>query len=442
MNLLFLTALLAPATLPDAPLTPDDCVRIALERSGTVAEAEAKVAGFKALLAEVQANYGPRLQATGWIAPMFTVKGDALGPVENRWKSLSDWGPYTHLEALLTKPLYTFGRVEAGEDAARARMRVEQARVTAAEAAVATEVRTLYHLHLFAKSMLPSLDLGARMVDEALAKAEAMYAAGEGITQVDLSRLRYGQSEVRRFTRIARDGAALALDALKHTMRLPRDAQIRLAWDRLPVPSPIPGLAPSLERAAKHRPEWIMLREGEKAALSLAEAERLANAPAVFIAGTFNVDWAPTRDDSDNPYHRDPYNLITGGAAVGLQWDFQPLRARARSDRARAQGAEVTALRAFAETGIPLEVFRAHQAVTQQADLAQEARAGVKATRKWLTFAGAAYQSGTGDARDILEGLIALLSAKRTYYEHLRGYHDARADLARATGRHRPGDLE
>lgn len=440
LALLAPAALWAPSGLPDAPLTPDDCVRVALERSARVAEAEAKVAGFKALLAEVQANYGPRLQATGWLAPMFTVKGDALGPVENRWQSLSDWGPYTHLEALLAKPLYTFGRVEAGEAAAKARMRVEQARVTAAEAAVATEVRNLYHLHLFARSMLPSLRLGARMVDEALAKAEAMYAAGEGVTQVDLSRLRYGQAEVRRLTRIAEDGAELALQALKHTMRLPRDTDLRLAWDRLPVPEPIPGLAPSLEVAAQHRPEWIMLRAGEQAALSLEEAERLANAPAVFIAGTFNLDWAPTRDDSDNPYHRDPYNLITGGAAVGLQWDFQPARASARAAGARAQGAEVAALRAFAETGIPLEVFRAHQTLTQQADLAKQARAGVKATRKWLTFAGAAYQSGTGDARDVLEGLVALLSAKRTYYEHLRGYHDARADLARATGRHRPGD--
>jgi outer membrane protein TolC len=441
VNLLLL-ALLAPAVVPDAPLTPDDCVRLALAQNAQIEEAEAKVAGARALLRAVEANYGPRLNAVGWVAPMFTVEGSALGPVTRRWKSPGDWGPYVHLESVLAKPLYTFGRVEAGEEAARARLRVEQARVTAAEAAIATEVRTLYHAHLFARSMLPSLKLGARIVGEALEKAEAMYAAGEGITQVDLGRLRYGQSEVQRLTRIAEDGAALALDALKHTMRLPHSTPLTLAWARLPAPDALPALADAQAEALEHRPEWAMLREGEAAAQALARAERLANAPTVFAAGTFNFDWAPTRDDSDNPYHRDPFNIVTGGVAVGLQWDFQPLRARARAESAEARGAEVMALKAFAQTGIPLEVFRAHQMASQQGALARQAKIGVKAARKWFTFAGNAYKSGTGDARDILEGLVSLLSAKRTYYQHLRGHHDARAHLARATGRHRPGDLK
>lgn len=59
-----------------------------------------------------------------------------------------------------------------------------------------------------------------------------------------------------------------------------------------------------------------------------------------------------------------------------------------------------------------------------------------------MTFSANAYQAGTGEARDVLEGLVALLGAKRTYYQHLRGYHDARADLARATGHFQPGDAD
>lgn len=442
MNLLVLALLANPPAL-SAPLTPDDCVQIALRQSAPAAQAEAKVRLVKARLAEVEANYGPQLQALTFLAPMFTVRGDAFAPTVERAYGWRDWGPYAHLEARLAQPLYTFGRVEAGERAARAQVRVEQARVRVAHAAIAAEVRTLYHLHLFALSMRPTLDLAKRTVDEALTQAEAMYAAGKGITQVDLGRLRYGEAEIIRLTRIADDGAALALEALKHTMGVPRTTPITLAWERLPRPEgDALSLAAVLKIAADARPEWQMLTDGATAALSLEDAERLADAPTVFVAGTFNVDWTPTRDGSDNPYHNDPFNRINGGVAVGLQWDFQPLRSRARAQVAQARGAEVTALRAFAQTGIPLEVSRAHQAVTQQRALIETSRGAVKATRKWVTFAGSAWQTGTGDARDILDGLVALLGAKRTYYDHLRAYHDAQADLARAIGRvHLHGEL-
>jgi outer membrane protein TolC len=420
-------------------LTPDDCVRIALRQSAGIAQAEAKVRLVKARLAEVEANYGPQLQALTWLAPMFTVRGDAFSPTVDRAYGWRDWGPYAHLEARLALPLYTFGRIEAGEIAARAQVRIAKARVQLAHAAIATEVRTLYHLHLFALSMRPTLDLARRMVADALTQAEAMYAAGKGITQVDLGRLRYGEAEVIRLTRVADDGAALALEALKHAMGVPRATTLRLAWTRLPRPEgEVPPLTEVLRIASGERPEWRMLADGEMAALSLEDAEQLANAPTVFIAGTFNADWAPTRDGSDNPYHNDPFNRINGGVAVGMNWDFQPARASARAEGARARGAEVTALRAFARTGIPLEVVRAHQTLTREQALVETSRAAVKATRKWVTFAGSAWQTGTGEARDILEGLVALLGAKRTYYNHLRGYHDAQADLTRATGRVHP----
>lgn len=182
-----------------------------------------------------------------------------------------------------------------------------------------------------------------------------------------------------------------------------------------------------------------MLRESA-AAISLAEAERLADAPVVFVGGTFN--WAPTRDDSDNPCHNDNFNRINGGVAIGLQWDDQPARSQAAVDAARTREAEVQSLKAFAATGIPLEVYRAHQSLVQQAELATLTKRSVKAARRWMTFSANAYQAGTGEARDVLEGLVALLGAKRTYYQHLRGYHDARADLARATGHFQPGDAD
>lgn len=443
MKILVPALLLCAATaqaieLPQGPLDADGCVDLALRNSPKLAEAEAKLTHYRGVLAEVQSVYGPKLQALGFVAPMFTVEGSALDKTVKRKYGPTDWGPYAHLEAALVLPFYTFGRVEAGEDAAKARLEVERARVREAENVLALEVRKLYSARLFALSMIPSLKLGQRLVDEAFEKASALNAAGTGeVTQVDLMKLRYGQAETRRYLRIAKDGAALAHAALKHTMGLPHDTALELADKKLQKSakvSRVEGLPALLHQAAAQRPEWIMTRQGKRAALSFRDAQRLANAPALFIGGQLGADWAPTRDDASNPYHFDQYNQVLGGVAVGFFWDFDYQKTRAKVQQADALIEEVEALTRFARTGIPLQVFMAHQAVTQHRALVAQTRASVKATRKWMTFAATAYSTGTGEARDVLEGLVAYLGAKRAYYQHLRAFHDARADLLFAVG--------
>ncbi len=430
--LLTLVLLAAPAGL-----SADQCVDAALEGSAQVAEARAKVRGWRARLAEVEAIHYPKLAAIHWVAPMFTVTGSALDKDVER--DYGRWGPYTHLQAQLAWPIYAFGRISEGEDAAKHRALVEEAQVRVVRNTVALEVRKLYYLHLYARSMLPSLDLGLEALDGAIEQAQEMYAEGSGdVTQADIAKLQYGHAELIRLRRVASDGAELALSALKHAMGRPESEPLVLAEERLPtdIDAP-PTLAESLRAAAEGRPEWDQLNHGERAALSLASAESLTDAPARFVAGQIEWNYAPTRDDTDNPYHYDPYNDVFGGVALGLKWDFDPAASRAKVEGAAALQDEVAALRRFAATGIPLQVRKAHQALVRHGEMASYTQKGEKAARKWMTFAGAAYRTGTGEARDVLEGLVAFLQAKNTRYETLRDYHVARAELLYATGRGR-----
>lgn len=422
-----------------APLDADACVEVAVRGSARVGEAAAKVAGYEARLAQVEAVYYPKLSGRAFVAPMFTVRGSALdADVERAW-GLSDWGPYTRLEALLAQPLYTFGRAEAGAEAARRRAAVERARLEEARGAVALEVRRLYYVRLYALGMIQSLDAAAKVLAEAEARGQEQYAAGSGeVTQADLMRLRYGTTQVERFRRTAANGAALALSALEQAMGLAETAGLELAHDRLP---PVPAEEPDsdLERllaeAAQSRPEWAQIRDGRKAAEALGEAERKANLPVVFAAGTLEASWTPTRDDTSNPYHLDPYNDLAGGVAVGLQFDLDPALASARSDEAAALGGQVEAAARLAATGIPLQVRKAHSELLRHREQAALAERGVQATRRWMSFSAAAYLTGTGEARDLLEGVVAHLQAKQAKYESIRDYYLAGAELAAAVGR-------
>jgi hypothetical protein len=55
-----------------------------------------------------------------------------------------------------------------------------------------------------------------------------------------------------------------------------------------------------------------------------------------------------------------------------------------------------------------------------------------------MMFAGAAYASGTGETKDLLEGLAAYMQAKKSYYDDLLAVHVARAELLYATGARDP----
>lgn len=439
--LLLVTLLASPATgetgKTPGPLTVEDCVRVALRHSARIDESEAKVREYEARLAEVESLYYPKLAGLAYLAPMYTVEGDIFA-YDREWKKLSSWGPYTHLEATLAQPLYSFGRIDAGKTAANERAAVERARLRETENTVAFEVRRLFFQHMYALSILPTLDDAAETIGKAQERAQELYEQATGeVTQADLSKLRYGELEVRRYHVLAIEGAAIALAALKHTMGLAADADLQLAADKLPPLSdePLPELATLLVEAAEKRPEWAQVDHGKKAAAALADSERMASLPVLFLAGQLRVDWAPTRDNPTNPYHYDPYNGIVGGIALGVQFSLDIARASARADQALATLEQVEALGRFAATGIPLQVRKAYREVEQARQLVEITSEAVKATRKWMTFSASAYNTGTGEARDVLEGLATFVAARRNQLEALRDYHLAQAQLLLAVGR-------
>lgn len=421
-----------------SPLDVEDCVRLARHISPRMAEAEGRVHEFEARLEEVESVWYPKLMGTAFLAPAFTLRGSGFDrdPVI-RYKSIRDWGPYTNLELTLAQPLYSFGRAQAGREAARERAMVERARAEEAGQALALEVRRLYYMRLFAASMVPTLQQANAMVTEALSRAERMFESGGGeVTQVDLAKLAFGKAEVARHLVQAQTGERIAMAALKHTMGLPQSAQLQLKDDRLPKPNsePLPALPALLQQAAAHRPQWAQLDHGRKAALKWEEAERLAVWPTVVLAGVFAASWTPTHDRDTNNWHYDVYNRLVGGAAIALKMDLDPALSRAKAKVARATGEQVEAMRRFAETGIPLQVRKAYETLEGLQGALEATKASLTATQKWLNFASSAYLSGTGEARDMLEGMGGYLQARRNYLEAVQQQHTAFAELTYAIG--------
>lgn len=418
-----------------APLGVDDCVRIALERSARVQAARADVDVYRAQADQVEASLSVKFQAVTYMAPMFKADG-GLGFDRPYQNDLSSWGPYAHADARLIKPLGTFGRYTAGVTAARERVAVETEKAREVANVVRSEVRRLYALRLYALSMKPNLENGKEILAKAIKKAEEMYAAETGqVTLPDVMRLKYGAGEIDRFLRLANDGIALAALAIKQAIGMSLGERIEFADDKLqPMEGEIAALTELVDAARRDRPEMAQIAHGKLATAAWESAERRANFPVLFLAAAGQADWSPMRPRGYSGAFYNLYNDWFAGAAVGFKFDIDLAAAGAKAGEAQAKARWVVANEGLAATGIPLQVEKARRDLVQNRDLAQIAEDEVKSTRKWMTFSAAAYESGTGEARDVLEGVAAYLLAKKAYYDHLLGAFQAKADLELAIG--------
>jgi len=440
LTLFFFSPVSLPASVDlSKPLGLEQCIGIAIDQSASVDEARANINEYRSRLAEVQANYYPKLSLLGYVAPMFTVRGDASTTDVDRDFSLGSWGPSTHLEALLAMPIYTFGRLEAGELAAKARLDVEKSRLRETQNHIKVEVSKFYYTHLYAATILPHLVKAKDRLIEIQEKAQEFYDSASGkVTKVDLMKLRFADSEIKKYILLAEEGKELSLSALKHTMGLEDSASLLLNKEKIPKPPKTLSLESETEMldiAKNNRPEWEQIRFGLKAVSELRKSEQLSNRPVLFVAGTLESNWTPTRDDAKNPYHNDPYNDLFGGVAIGLKLDLDWALRKSKIDAANAKFQQVNAMKKLAVTGIPLQIKKSRSEVirfNKQINLSKKA---VKASNKWIIFSGAAYSSGTGEVKDVLEGMAAMLAAKRDYYEGMLNYYIAFSELNYALGK-------
>ncbi|MBL8957541.1 MAG: TolC family protein [Myxococcaceae bacterium] len=432
---------LAPGEPAIRKMTMDDCVREALGASGQMMEQRGKIREWEGRLKEVESTFWPKLQGLTYLAPIYGVKAvnaPSLYHVPTSYvRDFSSWGPYFKFQGILAQPLGTFGRYDSGKEAATERIEVQKAMYESARNALALEVRKYYLLHLYAKSFLPSLDLANRLLKEAQTKAEEEFKTGSGsVTQVDLNKLKYGGGELAKAQIQADIGAKLALAALKHTMGMPQNAPIDVVDTVLP---PIPNdalkpLATYIDRAAERRPEVAQLFHGEKAARAFKRAEMFSSNPTAFVAAQLDLNWTPMWPVQDNPWAFERFNLISPGVAAGLQFDIDIAKSLAREYGAQGLVEQIEGLKKFAATGIPMEVRKAYDDTVQAELMARIADEQSSAGKKWLVFAGAGYAAGTGEAKDVLEGLVAYMGAKRGLYDALQAVHLARATLHYATG--------
>ncbi len=408
---------------------------LAALRSDEVAVKQAEAAAARADEALARAlRVLPSASATVVAGPVPEARGDVVSsPDSNR--SLSGLGPFGRVDLEVAQPLYTFGRLEAASDAARAGVRARESLVVDAQSQVQLRVVQLYWGVSLARRLLALAAEVDKALDEADARIRRSLAAADGeVAPSDKYRVDLFRGIVRGRKADAEKGLELARVGLAATLGMDLEA-LRLKETPLAaVPGEMPDRAQAIAAAERERPDLGALDDAVRAREAEVRAEEAALLPQLFLGGRFSFSWAPNRDPQRNPWVRDPFNELTAGAVVGFRQDLAFPLLTARADKARAEKAALERQRAGLARLVQVQVDGALAELRAAREKLLAGRATLDSGKALFRATGLDFASGLLEARTLIEAYAlyveSQVAAAQAEYELLV----ARARLAQAVG--------
>ena len=415
-------------------ITLEDCLRVATSLSYEVSEAQQEIEVYKSYYKEAEGMGMPKLNVLTFLAPMPSIKGDALRSKTDLWGN--DWAFYYNFDAMLVVPLYTFDRLSEAKSAATDAIEAAKAEKRSITHNVIYNMKKFYYGHLFATTVYNDIIVKVEeSLTEALKIAKDSYNKGDGtVKKSDLAKLEIGMIELKKNKNYVESMIKLTSKALTTYLHV-GDKEIKLDKEILAVENAtIKKVDQYLVDLMKNNPDYARLLAGMKAKKHLVEVEEGANYPVIFAGGILKFAFAPSVDSQPSMFANDPYNTFTGNVGVGAMWTLDLFVTNAKAKRAIAEYKKLVEKKKYADEGFPILLDKTYLALIEcQDNIALQKEASRKALG-WMTFAFAAFKTGTGEAKDALEGLAAFAQYFKNYYEAIFNYNMALAELTRLIG--------
>ena len=449
MRYVFFAAAMAIATgaaaQPQAmPLTLEEAIAQGIANSQRLAELQARGEGADFAIAGRRAADMPSIALLGGYTRTnhveeFSVPTTIGRPPQVLYPDVPD---NYHSRLDLQWPIYTGGRTDALERAARAEKSAIERDVDAARADLRLEITRAYWAVVTAREtelvLQRSLDAVTAHVADVksrlasglvppndVASAEAQAARQRLLALEAANQHEIAEADLRRLT--GNDAATVA----------PPSAQSSPAGGALPpAPAWLPArggsVADLIAAALKARPERQALEARAEAAAERADAVGAAARPQVAVTGGYDyarpnprifpraAEWNTSWDASVNV----SWNLWDGGRRAAEQGE-----ARATASALKTRVADFDRQTTFEVRTRTLELDSSREAVTA-AD--EEIRAAAEAER----VVGERYRAGVATTTDVLDAQVARLQAELDRTRAVANVRLAEARLERAVGRH------
>jgi outer membrane protein TolC len=442
-----LASLLLFAAGPAAarPYKLDELLALARKSSPGMAASALQTAQVEAQLSEAKRSWMPTGELLSLLAPVPEIrcldlegKADRLNCISTNISeaSLNLKGVFTRTEVKLVQPVFTFGKISAGIEAAKAGIAASRSREAGVAADLELNVRKAYWGAKLAREILETVKDGMSYLDQAKSQVEKNLSSGTGnSTVVDRHRLDTIRADVDGRVLEAEKLLATALGGLRALIGPEAPADLDVDADPLEAPNvPQRPLSQYEEQARLSRPEVQALNYLVTSKRALAALERRKQYPDLVLIGTATYAYASSIDNPHNAFYSDPFNTASAGLAAALRVPLDLGVRNAHSAKAQAEADEAFQRRREALGGIAFEVDRAHADLVEAQKRLEVMQRGEKSGKRWITTVAQNFSAGLAETKDFSDALMAFFQFRVKVLQAIFDVNLAAANLARAVG--------
>lgn len=420
-------------------LTLSQAISYALAQKADAQKAQLDIRKSEYKIQEVRANalpnlsasgavtYNPKLQATYIDASTFALPGMPAPQGVLKMEMGQKWSSVA--EAKLTQVLFN-QTVFTGLKAARTTREFYQLNASLTEQELIERVAKAYYQVFQTRAILENVSRNLTLTEQTAQVVAGLEKAGLA-KKIDLDRTTVAINNLKAGQTQARNGVALAENALKYIIGMPIETPITL-----PKEGFTPDYSLAFDQDTPSKRIEIQVLEKQKQLLALAtKVQEAGRYPSLALQGTYGyLGMGPKNPlfygENHKVYWAD-YSAITLALNIPI-FSGRGTAAKIQQARIEQEALDLT----FKDTTLALELAsqNARTQLTNNLLTIDSQKENVKLAEEVLLNTQNNYQQGLASLNDLLESERALSDAKNAYTNALLDYKLAEIELLKAQG--------
>jgi len=438
---LFLFAFLPSFVFSQVPLTLDEAIRIALEKSPTLAAQREVIREAEYKRKEALSKFFPKLEAKYYYLRLDETPKMVIPPLKGRTLeefeevltyplifkigTRDNWG----LDLSVSLPVFTGGALRNGYGLASLGVESSKLQYELSRLDLILKVREAFYNVIKAKRLMEVAQKALEALKEHHRIAQVFYQQGI-IPKTDLLQVEVELSQREQDLIAAQKNLEMACYYFNILLRRPLNEEVILD-ERLDLVGFEEDFSSLLKKALENRPELKLSRiqiEAAKKEFKIARSELLPRVSLLF-------DYQRQGDDpsvSGSPYREKEYSWQFMAVLQWRLWDFGESyfgvkEKQARIVRAENQVKEIEDL-------VTLQLGEAFLSVREAMNKVKTAEKTLEGARENFRVNEERYKLQAATSSDVLDALALLVRAQNSYWIALCDYHLALGRLKRAMG--------
>jgi len=401
---------------PNAALSPEDCVKIALGVHPELQLAAQRVQEAQQKVRQARSLKGPEVDFdTSW------TEYESLPP--SKQKIIGAGATDIYSEVALRQLLYSGGRTQALLDQARLDLLAAHEELRRTRQSVAFQVTKAFFILRQAEELLRAQQEAVNQVEAHLEIARKRLAVGTA-KEIDIMKAEVQLADVQQARIAAENKVAVARMTLNVAMGRPADTPLQILDNSRTTPS-LGEAQGSRREALPSHPEWIQSELSlRRAQAGLTVAKSLAR-PDLALQAAYNLESGSFPPDVDN------WNV---GLRVSIPlWDSG--NAAGAKGAARARIEQSRSAQELLRQRLELAVQEAQVAMRDAEERMRVTALSVDEARRTLAVEQERYRVGAGSSIEVIDAQVALTRAETNAIRATHDYRIALAQLEYALGR-------